>query len=446
MAQTDNHAPQVNKYPSTIHGEIGKTLSVSFDKNTIKDVDIYDSELKYTITLTTKDGEGNYEPIPDWLVFDPTTLTLTGIPPQGTTSNYQFILWGQDTFNHSAGTYVTLNITHPTPVVNEPVSSNPVVVDETIKDTKGNDTLKGTNKDNIFIYTAGADTLVDTGGQDTLVFSGGISFNQVGSGLISSGNDLILRVGGSTANQITLKDYFASADNIIETIKFETGGEIGYEKIYELFGKTVPTASHPDIMPPTETPVDTLAITAQNNFIGTTRADKLIGTDSHDQLQGLAGNDTLTAKDGHDILIGGAGNDILTGGAGNDLYYFTKGFGRDTIVGTGGGFDNIYFDGIDFNQVGSGLTKHNNNLILKVSGTNDQITIQDFFLGGDNADVNISFASGGSIGSSQLLNLFKSSKTPTHSQVFDYDKALLSSLRLMEAFKQLESEYNSIVI
>lgn len=154
----------------------------------------------------------------------------------------------------------------------------------------------------------------------------------------------------------------------------------------------------------------------------------------------------MTAKDGHDILIGGAGNDILTGGAGNDLYYFTKGFGRDTIVGTGGGFDNIYFDGIDFNQVGSGLTKHNNNLILKVSGTNDQITIQDFFLGGDNADVNISFASGGSIGSSQLLNLFKSSKTPTHSQVFDYDKALLSSLRLMEAFKQLESEYNSIVI
>ena len=441
LAQTDNHAPQVNKYPSTIHGEIGKTLSVSFDKNTIKDVDIYDSELKYTITLTTKDGEGNYEPIPDWLVFDPNTLTLTGIPPQGTTSNYQFILWGQDTFNHSAGTYVTLNITHPTPVVNEPVSSNPVVVDETIKDTKGNDTLKGTNKDNVFIYTAGVDTLVDTGGQDTLVFSG-----QVGSGLMSSGNDLILRVGGSTANQITLKDYFASADNIIETIKFETGGEIGYEKIYELFGKTVPTVSHPDIMPPTETPVDTLAITAQNNFIGTTHADKLIGTDSHDQLQGLAGNDTLTAKDGHDILIGGAGNDILTGGNGNDLYYFTKGFGRDTIVGTGGGFDNIYFDGIDFNQVGSGLTKHNNNLILKVSGTDDQITIQDFFLGGDNADVNISFASGGSIGSSQLLNLFKSSKTPTHSQVFDYDKALLASLGLMETFKQLELEHNSIVI
>lgn len=134
------------------------------------------------------------------------------------------------------------------------------------------------------------------------------------------------------------------------------------------------------------------------------------------------------------------------GGSGNDLYYFNKDFGKDTIVNTGGGYDNIYFDGISFNQVGRALTKMNDDLILKVSGSTDELTIKDFFTGGDNADINISFADGGSISATELLGLFKSSKTATHTDIDGFHKALDVSLALMEEFKTLTTESGMTMI
>ncbi|WLF84392.1 calcium-binding protein [Moraxella sp. ZY210820] len=440
FAQTNNHAPQVNKYPKPIQGEIGKVLSVSFDKDTIKDIDPYDRELSYRLTLASKGADGQYEALPSWLNFDPATLTLTGTPPKGTKSNLQFILWGEDSFNHSAGAYVNLNIansTNHTPATTVP--SAPIVTGNTIKDTKGNDTLKGTIADNTFIYTGGVDTITDKGGYDTLVFGNGITFNQVGQGLMMSGNDLVLRVNGSSANQVTLKNFFTDGNSIIETIKFETGGQIDYKQIYSLFGKTVATDTPAPTTDTTTSPAKP-TVSPQNNFVGTAKADKITGTKGNDQLQGLSGADTLNAKEGNDILIGGIGNDTLMGGIGDDLYYFTQGFGRDTIINTGGGYDNIYFDGISFNQIGQGLTKQNNNLILKVKGSTDELTLKDFFLGGDNASLNIHFKDGGSISNTQLLDAFKSSKTPTHSDSQGFNQALETSLVLMEEFKHLTTD------
>ncbi|MBE9591120.1 putative Ig domain-containing protein [Moraxella sp. K127] len=451
FAQTNNRTPWVNKHPRPIKGEIGKALSITFDKDTIKDVDVYDSELSYRLTLANMGADGQYEPLPDWLSFDPSTLTLTGTPPKEAAGNLQFILWGEDSFNHSAGTYVNLSIAGAT--VDKPTETSPlapVAIGDTIKDTQGNDTLRGTTADNTFVYTKGIDTIIDKGGNDTLVFGNGITFNQVGSTLLMSGNDLILRVNGSTTNQVTLKDFFGSADSVIETIKFETGGQIDYKRIYELFGKEVPTKSDESALPPAVSPDvhdnAPLTISKDNHIIADARANKLYGTYGHDQLQGLAGADTLDGKAGHDILIGGSGNDRLIGGSGNDLYYFTKGFGKDTIVNTGGGYDNIYFDGISFNQVGRGLTKMNNDLILKVSGSTDELTIKDFFTGGDNADINISFADGGSISATELLGLFKSSKTATHTDIDGFNKALDVSLALMEEFKTLTTEGGTTII
>ncbi|MGK8265597.1 calcium-binding protein [Moraxella nonliquefaciens] len=451
FAQANNHAPWVNKHPRPIKGEIDKALSITFDKDTIKDVDAYDSELSYRLTLASMGADGQYEPLPDWLNFDPSTLTLTGTPRKGTPGNLQFILWGEDSFNHSAGTYINLSIAGAT--VDKPAKTPPlapVAVGDTIKDTQGNDTLRGTTADNTFVYTKGVDTIIDKGGNDTLVFGNGITFNQVGSGLLMSGNDLILRVNGSTTNQVTLKDFFGSADSVIETIKFETGGQIDYKRIYELFGKEVPTKSDESALPPAVSPDvhddAPLTISKDNHIIADARDNKLYGADGHDQLQGLAGADTLDGKAGHDILIGGSGNDILIGGSGNDLYYFTKDFGKDTIVNTGGGYDNIYFDGISFNQVGRALTKMNDDLILKVSGSTDELTIKDFFTGGDNADINISFADGGSISATELLGLFKSSKTATHTDIDGFHKALDVSLALMEEFKTLTTESGMTMI
>jgi hypothetical protein len=89
--------------------------------------------------------------------------------------------------------------------------------------------------------------LEELGGIDTLRFANGITFNQVASGLGKSGNDLVLKVNGSTANQVTLKDFFLSGDNLVETISFETGGQLTASQIFGAFGLPVPTA--PDVSP-----------------------------------------------------------------------------------------------------------------------------------------------------------------------------------------------------
>ena len=324
--------------------------------------------------------------------------------------------------------------TTPTTPTNPDVPTDNVDLsgDNTIKDTKGNDLLEGGQGNDTYIYTAGKDTIIDTHGIDKLIFSNGITFNQVGSGLMSSGNDLILRVNGDANNQVTIKDYFSNGDRIIETISFETGGSISHEQIFGLFGKAIPEA----------TPIDNTAPNAHNNnagadIIGTNANDYLQGTEVDNRLQGLLGDDRLDGGLGNDILIGGTGNDLLKGGAGNDLYYFDAGFGQDIIDNTGGGIDNIYFDGVGFNDIASGLMRSNDDLVLKVSGTTDQLTIADFFEGGESAVGNISFASGGSISADQIFDAYGiSNPNPTNASSSQYQSTLGSMLDMMQQFDQ----------
>ena len=336
--------------------------------------------------------------------------------------------------------------TIPTTPTNPDVPADNVDLsgDNTIKDTKGNDRLEGGRGNDTYVYTAGKDTIIDTHGIDKLIFSNGITFNQVGSGLMSSGNDLILRVNGDANNQVTIKDYFSNGDRIIETISFETGGSISHEQIFGLFGKTIPEA----------TPIDNTTPNVPNNnhagadIIGTNANDYLQGTEVDNRLQGLLGDDRLDGGLGNDILIGGAGNDLLKGGAGNDLYYFEAGFGQDIIDNTGGGIDNIYFDGIGFNDIASGLMRSNDDLILKVSGTDDQLTIADFFEGGESAVGNISFASGGSISADQIFGAYGiSNPNPTNVSSAQHQSTLGTMLDMMQQFDEnsMNNGYGDVI-
>lgn len=306
-----------------------------------------------------------------------------------------------------------------------PTTTSPTAGDDIMRDTLGNDILQAGAGNDTYYHTGGSDTVTDTSGTDTLIFGNGITFNQVASNMIQSGDNLILQVSGSSSNQVTLVNYFKDSNGIIETISFEAGGSLTAQQIYTAFGKTMPTA------PVVSAPV--IAGDANNNdMVATTGNDSVQGLAGNDRLQGLAGNDTLDGGAGNDIIVGGLGNDTLIGGIGNDMYYFKSGFGQDTVVNADGGVDNIYLDGVTFNQVSQGLTRSNNDFILKVAGTTDQITIKDFFLGGTNADVNFSFASGSSLSASQIFSAFgvtnpkASSNTAT-----DYQNSLSSMLTMM---------------
>ncbi|MCP4090976.1 MAG: hypothetical protein GY746_14475, partial [Gammaproteobacteria bacterium] len=99
-------------------------------------------------------------------------------------------------------------------------------------------------------------------------------------------------------------------------------------------------------------------------------------------IDGGAGVDTITGSDGNDTIIGGTGNDTLNGGAGSDVYRFSEFDGRDTINNLDATLDDIdmlVFDNIVNDKLW--FTQNGNNLVVDVIGTDDRVTIKNWYLG-----------------------------------------------------------------
>ncbi|PUB88225.1 MAG: hypothetical protein DBP00_06460, partial [gamma proteobacterium symbiont of Ctena orbiculata] len=270
---------------------------------------------------------------------------------------------------------------------------------DTLDGTLGNDRLLGGEGDDTYIYRGGQDTLEETAGIDHLRFENGISFNQVASDLLRSGDDLVMRVDGGP-DQITLRNFFLGGNHLLETVEFATGGSLTADQIFSAFGLSVPTATSVFNQTIDGTSASDSALS------GGDQADLISGYNGDDTLIGGAGDDRLEGSNGADTLTGGAGNDQLVGGRGDDTYIFYAGDGQDSIDNQGGGLDTLHFEGIDYNQVASGLMRTGDNLILQVSGGSDQVTLRDYFKGGDHAVDRIVFATGGELTSAQLFSVF----------------------------------------
>ena len=109
--------------------------------------------------------------------------------------------------------------------------------------------------------------------------------------------------------------------------------------------------------------------------------DTLNGEEGDDRLEGGEGDDTLSGGAGHDTLIGGAGNDRLFGGtAGADTYVFAKGHGQDIVseyAYSATEADTLRFEGASSANVV--FTRSGNNLVVKAYGSDDQVTVTDYF-------------------------------------------------------------------
>ncbi|MBB3060167.1 calcium-binding protein [Microbulbifer rhizosphaerae] len=271
---------------------------------------------------------------------------------------------------------------------------------DTLHGDSGNDTLIGGSGDDVYLYSGGQDTIDSRGGgTDTLRFIGGITFSEVASYLTKSGDHLLLRVNGGP-DQVTLTNFFLGGEHLVENIEFETGGSLTAQQIFDAFGLPMQ-----DPQPAFDSTVE--GTTGDDSGLsGSAGRDRIRGGNGNDLLQGIAGGDRLEGGNGADTLEGGEGADVLSGGRGDDIYIFRPGDGQDVIDNTGGGHDELRFDGIDFNQISSGLTKSGNDLVLNVSGGSDSVTLKNWFLGGDYVVDTISFTSGGSITSEQIFGAF----------------------------------------
>lgn len=235
----------------------------------------------------------------------------------------------------------------------------------------------GNGGDNLIIGNAGANALSGAGGHDTL--NGGAGIDSLTGGLgndtyvVENAADLVTEVAGEGTDVVQSSITLTLSSNIEALVLTGTGMINGSGN------------------------------TGHNLLLGNGSANILNGAAGNDILQGGAGADTLSDTTGNNLFDGGAGDDVLGGGTGNEL--FIGGAGNDKIT-TSTGSDIIAFnrgDGMDTLMASTGkdntislgkgilyadlLFKKNLNDLVLVTGSGEQVTLKDWYVGTANRSV-----------------------------------------------------------
>lgn len=226
----------------------------------------------------------------------------------------------------------------------------PIVEEEAVGPTAGDDVLIGTDADDSIDGLAGNDDISGLAGNDTLI--GGMGNDTLTGG---AGDDVLLGSGGT--------DSIDGGDGI-DTNSFEDIGQAVTASIAD------GTASYGMV---NET------FTNIENLTGTNFDDSLTGDAADNVLLGLDGNDTLIGGMGNDTLTGGAGDDVLAGGGGTDIIDGGDGVDTNSFAGIGTGvMATLNADGsgtADYGMVSEtfanieNLTGSDNNDVLIATGT-----------------------------------------------------------------------------
>lgn len=216
--------------------------------------------------------------------------------------------------------------------------------DDTLAGGLGNDTLDGRWGNDLYRFNKGdgLDTIIDTAHTDTLEIGSGFTTANLVARAV--GDNLVLTFTNTTTDKVILQDYYLNYGREIEYFKFLSSNTLWNQR------QIVDRATQ--------------------------------GGTGNDNLRGLYTNDTLD---------GAAGNDTLNGADGNDIYRFNTAGGQDVIIEKSG------TDRIEF---GAGITTANivlqhisDDMVVSVSGnTVDKLTLQKFYVGSNNTIESFKFA------------------------------------------------------
>ncbi|MDP2035439.1 MAG: calcium-binding protein [Polaromonas sp.] len=227
---------------------------------------------------------------------------------------------------------------------------------EAFRGSDGNDTLNGGKGDDLYLFGRGdgQDLIVDLDGDpgdvDIIRFDGTVSAGDLV--VTRDYSNLYLGIDG-TYDEITVLNWFYGDAMTVEQVEFFDGTVWNAAMLESLIAA----------LPATE------------------EYDELYGTSGADVLSGLGGDDEIYAGGGNDTLDGGAGSDFLDGGVGNDVYLFGRGSGWDYIEDYDervGNIDTLRFDS-SVSPSDVAVTRDEFNLYVSVIGTEDRVTIYDWF-------------------------------------------------------------------
>ena len=119
---------------------------------------------------------------------------------------------------------------------------------------------------------------------------------------------------------------------------------------------------------------------ATHSLYGEGGNDALYGDKGDDLLNGGGGNDVLDGGKGHNTLIGGKGNDTLLLGEGENTILFNTGDGWDTLIQQGKEHEDNDIASVPASpNKTSGSVVQDNDLNINVLGTDDGLTVQNWF-------------------------------------------------------------------
>ena len=171
-----------------------------------------------------------------------------------------------------------------------------------IIDTKNDEILQGSDKNNTYYYHGGKDLIVDSGGIDTLKFM----INGYHLNFSSNGTDLSLSLGNiqdkNNNNIVTIKDFFANENSIIETIQLKNGYKFSAKDIYKSFGKEYPKDDSSNTTDPQP---------SEDNLVGGNEDNKYIFSGGQKTVIDSGGNDTIKfTQDGNGLNFSTNGTDL----------------------------------------------------------------------------------------------------------------------------------------
>ncbi len=272
-----------------------------------------------------------------------------------------------------------------------------------------NDNITATDDSvgNYFDGGAGDDLLTTAGGDDTIFAGDGNDQlnGSAGSDLLFGelGNDILIGGAGADALDggagVDTASYVNSGSGV--TVQIHEGGTIaGGDAEGDILSsiENVRGSDYDDNLRGDDN---------NNSLFGGSGNDVLGGRDGNDYLEGNSGDDSIWAGTGDDTLVGGLGNDTLNGGGGSDLYIFQNGDGQDTIRNNDASTstdDVLSFEG-GISAEDLWFTHQQNDLVVNVLGSSDQVTFEEWFAS-DAAKIDeISVSDGQSLDKSQVNQL-----------------------------------------